>query len=210
MGKRVTAVKKGSIQYGAVYQPIWIQGMEAIQEYREEIETNLTWTENYKYLLKGGGHNAQIGRNFERQGIVGKHCLRTTNEAGEDLIDWAEVNGLAYVNSFNRQRSPGTWFSRIHERWYELDGYFVRASQRHKMGGRVTTVREDTMSDHRPKKMKFVIEEKKCRHQEQERRRRNMKHEALKIENERGVYGENTGGHGNDPKRRGGKQQLHQ
>ena len=35
------------------------------------------------------------------------------NDAGRDLIEWREANGLAYANSFVRHAERGTWFNRM-------------------------------------------------------------------------------------------------
>ena len=152
------------------------------------MEDQLEKAENSRYLIIGGDHNAQIGAGPARDGIRGRHGLARTNDAGEDLLDWAEAHGLAYVNSFTRQRSPGTWFSRIHHRWYELDGFFVRSNQRHSMAVRINTVMENAMSDHRPKRMKCKIFTRPWRESGPRRRRGNVKHEALKNEETKTQY----------------------
>ena len=71
-------------------------------------------------------------------------------------------NELSYVNSFYKHKSRGTWFSHIHGRWYELDGFVMNNKQRHRHVKKMRTVQENTISDHKPKKImvKYNEEEK--------------------------------------------------
>jgi hypothetical protein len=90
------------------------------------MEQQLAFSPNKEVLIIGGDFNAQIGRGSNREGVCGKFGLTTsTNEAGEELLDWCEENGLAYANSFSSHRNRGTWFHRVLRRWYELDGFLV-------------------------------------------------------------------------------------
>jgi hypothetical protein len=114
-------------------------------------------------VIIGGDHNAHVGAGEGKDNIKGRYGLRSSNEAGNDLINWCEANGLAYTNSFFNNRGRGTWFSMIHRRWYELDGFLIRQQHRQKRVKNITTVNESALSDHQPKKMQIWIERKKWR-----------------------------------------------
>ena len=48
----------------------------------------------------GGDFNAHIGGGEPRGGVCGGFGLRQSNEQGEELKNWCEVNGLCWVNGF--------------------------------------------------------------------------------------------------------------
>ena len=75
--------------------------------------------------------------------------MGTSNEAGKDLLNWCQLNGLSWINSFKNNKERGTWYSKKWEKWYELDGFIVKQDQRRKMG-EMTVIKEDSFSDHRP------------------------------------------------------------
>ena len=104
-------------------------------------------------LVIGGDFNANIGSNRERRGVCGKFGIGPGSVAGEDLVNWCEEQGLAWVNSFVAHRKRGTWFSNVYRRWYELDGFIVKGTDRHRLVRKLGTVRENTFSDHKPKKL---------------------------------------------------------
>ena len=140
----------------------------------------------------GGDFNANVGRNSEREGVYGRYGLGRANEAGIDLIDWCEENGLAYVNCFMRHKRRGTWFNMMYGRWYELDGFVVRKDERHGMVRKVSTIGECTMSDHKPKSMIVRVVRRRWRTNLEERRSPRIKWEVLKEEGKREEYVEAT------------------
>ena len=74
---------------------------------------------------------------------------------------WCEENGLCWVNGFYSEKWRGTWWSNLHRRWYELDGFVMRSEERHKYVKKVKTVGEMVISDHKPKKMVVDVKKKK-------------------------------------------------
>ena len=115
------------------------------------MENELARTPKESVPILGGDWNAQVGRGSQRQGISGKYGLKTeTIEAGESLLDWCEEHQLQHVNSYFSIRSRGTWFNQMHRPWYELDGFLIRASDRHQMVRRVATAHDMALSDHKP------------------------------------------------------------
>ena len=96
--ERSTTVKIGNMKIMAVYQPLWSNGREGVERYREEIEEELAGSSREEVLIIGGDHNAQIGRGEEMEGVKGKYGLHTpTNEAGHHLLEWCQEQGLSYV-----------------------------------------------------------------------------------------------------------------
>ena len=47
---------------------------------------------------------------------------------------------MAYMNSFVRHKRRWTWFNKLYDRWYELDGLMVRKEERHMIARRMKTV----------------------------------------------------------------------
>ena len=129
----------------------------------------------------GGDWNAHVGANEEKP-VCGKFGLRESNEQGRDWINWLAENDLTYVNSYYCHKSRGTWFSQIHRRWYELDGFVMTNRQRHKHTVKVKTIQEYTISDHKPKKLEIKHTKTKRRKQERTKRNTNIQHEKLKDE----------------------------
>ena len=148
--ERVTAVQIGRLRLIATYQPLWSKGPEENEKFRKDLENELARTPKESAPILRGDWNAQVGRGSQRQGIIGKYGLKTeTNEAGESLLDWCEGHQLQHVKSYFPIRSRGTWFNQMHRRWYELDGFLMRASDRHQMVHRVATAHEMALSNHK-------------------------------------------------------------
>ena len=162
--ERVTAVQIGRLRLIPTYQPLWSKGPEEIEKFRKDLENKLARTPKESVPILGGDWNAQVGRGSQRQGIRGKYGLKTeTKEAGESLLDWCEEHQLQHANSYFPIRSRGTWFNQMHRRWYELDGFLMRASDRHQMVRRVATAQDMALSDHKPVWIDIWREQKKRR-----------------------------------------------
>ena len=152
--ERVTVVTVMGMRLMAVYQPIWQRGNIEVENFRHQVHNQIAATREREFLVIGGDHNSHIGRDARRDGVVGMWSMNSaTNEAGRDLVNWCEENGLAYANSFYRHRYRGTWFSNIHHRWYELDGFLIKQRDRHKRVKKVSTINVTSYSDHKPKMM---------------------------------------------------------
>ena len=125
--------------------------------------------------------------------MSGVFGLGTCNDAGRDLVNWCEENGLAYVNSFMSHRRRGTWFNRIYGRWYELDGFIVRRRDRHRLVRRMNVVNEVTLSDHKPKRMVIRVGGKRWRQRGNIRTRvPRIRWEKLREEGKKEEYREVT------------------
>ena len=181
--ERTTTVVIGKLRCIAVYQPLWSEGREGIERYRENLEAEIVRCEGGEMLVVGGDHNAQVGGGEEVEGVRGRYGLRdNTNEAGEDLVEWCQLNGIALANTFSPHSRRGTWFNIPRARWYELDGFLVKQDQRHRMMRGVKVLGETGMSDHRPVMMKIKSKVRKWRRQS-EKRVPNIRYEKLKDEN---------------------------
>ncbi|KAI8519282.1 hypothetical protein Bbelb_025390 [Branchiostoma belcheri] len=146
-GDRVTAVVLGGLRVMSAYQPVWGTNEESMIEYRRDLERQVAFGGSERLII-GGDFNANVGRGSGREGVCGKYGVGKMNEAGRDLINWCEEFGLAYVNSYLKHKHRGTWFNLRYGRWYELDGFIVRKSERHKMIERMRTSSEWSLSDH--------------------------------------------------------------
>ena len=135
----------------SVYQPLKTHGEDTINVYRKDVEDLLVKIPSDCLMIMGGDHNAHVGKASERDGVSGKYGLETpTNEQGRDLLDWCQEHNLEWVNSFSNHAKRGTWFNKSSKRWYELDGFIMRASQRHRHAKKMRTVDELSYSDHKP------------------------------------------------------------
>ena len=193
LSERTAAVVVDNMRLVAVYQPVWSggQGQESIEQYRAEVEEQIGRSNGGEILIIGGDHNAHTGTNDQRPGVTGRFGLRHSNEAGVDLINWCESNGLAWVNSFYNHKQRGTWFNQIYGRWYELDGFIMRASQRHKFAKKIATINEHAMSDHKPK-MLYLRPFRPWRHSGAPKRKPQLRWERLQNEETAGAYKEAT------------------
>jgi exonuclease III len=156
--ERTTTVCFDDIRLVSVYQPLWSNGREGIEQYRHEVEQQVAFSPPRELMVIGGDHNAQIGKGSQRDGIAGRFGLNTrTNEAGEDLLNWCESQAMAYANSFSCHGSRGTWFNRGHRRWYELDGFLLKKEQRHRCEPHICSINEMVWSDHKPMKISVKV-----------------------------------------------------
>ena len=64
---RVTSVQLAGWYLIAVYQPLWSNGLEGIEEYRHALENELSRSPNGESVIIGGDHNAHIGRGPSRR-----------------------------------------------------------------------------------------------------------------------------------------------
>ena len=141
----------------SVYQPLWSNGVEGIEEYRHCLENEVARTPKTKVLIIGGDHNAHIGRERACE-TNGRYGLTTpTTEAGGDLLDWCVAHDRQWINSFSNLRKRGTWFNQSHRRWYELDGFIMRRGERHRHAKRIQITEELTLSDHKPVSLHLKI-----------------------------------------------------
>ena len=115
------------------------------------------------------------------------------NDAGRDLMDWCETNGMQYVNSYVKHQRRGTWYHQIRGEWYELDGFIMSKKDRHRMVRRMKTTNEDDLSDHRTKILRIAAPKKRWRTEGGHIKRTPWtKWEALKNEDKKREYKDKT------------------
>ena len=160
--KRTISVKIGHIILTSTYMPVW-QGNNGaeIENEKEVLKSHVEWASQNDLPIIGGDFNAHIGGGEDRPGVCGKFGLRNTNRQGTELIEWLEENGLCQVNSFYNHARRGTWFNPALKKWYELDCFIMKSQDRHKFVRKVCTIGEVTLSDHKPKKIKIELVNKK-------------------------------------------------
>ena len=182
MSRRSVAVKVDGVVLVSVYMPVSGSEETTIEEAKEAVVEQVMWAEREEILVVGGDMNAHVGSGSQRPGVSGRFGLRTSNAAGIDLLDWLGENGLSWVNSFVNHKRRGTWFSNIHRRWYELDGFIMREGQRHRHARKLQTVAESTLSDHKPKLLVVDVRKRKWRRAFEAKRTPRIRWEALKVE----------------------------
>ena len=193
LGERVATVTLQGLRLVAAYQPIWGRHAEDMEVYRRELEQQVGLSRGRDILVIGGDFNANIGAGRERRGVCGNYGIGPDSVAGEDLVNWCEGQGLAWVNSFMGHGNRGTWFSNVYRRWYELDGFIVKREDRHKLVRKMMTMDEKTFSDHKPKLVIIRVRGKRWRDEGGRRERApNIKWEVFGEEEKRREFEERT------------------
>ena len=157
--ERATQIQIGKISQIAVYQPISTHGQEAIEDYRADVEDLVAKSPRDTIPVIGGDHNSQISRIATHQERYGLDT--PTNEQGMDIIQWCSEQKLECVNGFSVHNNRGTWFHRKPRRSFEIDGFLMRADQRHKHMRRMQTITEMSYSDHKPLILRISTKMKK-------------------------------------------------
>ena len=117
-GDRVVSVRIGDLVLMAAYQPLWKYGNIQIEQYRHELEEKLQRTRRDGIIVIGGDHNSSVGpREGEnwRPGVCGNYGLGTTNEAGKDLLNWCQLNGLRWIDSFKNFKEGDMVWQKMEE-----------------------------------------------------------------------------------------------
>ena len=183
LNKRTISVKTLGFTLTATYMPVWNGRNEAeIEEAREDLKRHVEWNKKDEILVIGGDFNAHIGANENREGVCGNFGLRTTNRQGQDLLSWCEDNDLCFVNSYYNHKRRGTWYNNALGRWYELDGFIMKNTDRHKLVRKVNTVQESTMSDHKPKRLKLELTKPKRKTSSQDKKIPKVQWEKLRLQ----------------------------
>ena len=126
---RTVSVKAGELQLVATYLPVWYgNNNEEIEAEKEILKEHIDWCER-ETVVVGGDFNAHVGGEAAVRGVCGGHGLRASNQKGHELLEFCLENGLSHVNSFFQHKNRGTWFSPIHEQWYEIDGFLVKQEE---------------------------------------------------------------------------------
>ena len=177
--KRTATVEIGEVKLVAAFQPLWSNDREGVENYRTELEQELAMGRKEQITVMGGDHNVKVGRGAEVEGTRGKYGMNTpTNEAGEDLVNWCQENGMAYLNSFSAHRRRGTWFNIPRGTWNELDGFIMTKEQRHRHMRGMKVLEETGLSNHKSVQLRITLMKKKWR--QVEGRRKQVRHEKLK------------------------------
>ena len=179
---RTVSVKVDGVVLVATYMPVSGSAVLEVEEARDVLAEHVRWAEREEILVVGGDVNAHVGSGSQRPGVCGQFGLRSSNAAGEEMLEWMSENGLSWKNLFFSHKRRGTWFSNLHRQWYELDGFMMREGQRHRHARKMRTVAESTLSDHKPKKLVVDVSKKKWRRAFEPKRVPRIRWEALKVE----------------------------
>ena len=180
---RTISIKAMGHSLTSTYLPVWRGNNEVeIDEARADLKNHVEYASRDEVLIVGGDFNAHIGANEDRPGVCGKFGLRETNRQGQEMLEFCEDNDLCYVNSFYNHKRRGSWFNPALRRWYELDGFMMRNSQRHKLVNKVSTIGEISLSDHKPKKLKIELNKPKRRQTTQRKKTPRINFERLRDE----------------------------
>ena len=188
--ERSIAVKMKNIVLIATYLPVYRgNNEEEVEAAKEDIKILSQWATKDDILIIGGDFNVHVGGGEERPNVCGKFGIGNTNHQGQMLLDWCEDQELVYVNSYFNHRRRGTWFHQILSRWYELDGFLMKGNQRHKHAKKISTIREASLSDHKPKLLRIELD-CKLKKLKKEKRQPRIKWENLRDPENKRKYRE--------------------
>ena len=165
---RISNVTVGDWTIVSAYAPTSLRrDTEERQLFWQDLEGVVSTVPARSFLLLGGDFNAQIGGRIqeedEEECATGRFGLEADTHTGSQMREWLQFNGLCYWNSFFGQKKRGTWLRRMSGKWYELDGFVGRLSQRAKVK-RVRTKGVQLCTpgtDHLPKEAAIVTENTK-------------------------------------------------
>ena len=181
--ERSVSVKMENTVLTATYQPVYTGNNEdEIEVAKATLLKHTKWAKKEEILLVGGDFNAHVGGGEERPGICGQFGIRESNYQGQELLSWCEENELAHVNSFYNHKKRGTWFNNSTKKWYEIDGFLIKKSQRHNNVIKVCTVGDLYLSDHKPKKI--TLKRKWKKHDRNENKKRVPRIKWCKLRDE--------------------------
>ena len=113
----------------------WGENEGEMRKCREDLEEQLILKRRSAWLIIGGDFNSQVrGRDSRVEtDTYRRYGLGRTNAAGEDLIQWMEINNLCWVISFFDHPNRGTWYNERYKTWHEIDGFVTARKKRTKL-----------------------------------------------------------------------------
>ena len=181
--ERHVTVKVRGLVMTASYMPVWVRGKERdVEAEWEVLLQHVEWARRRELTIVGGDFNAHVGGGEARRGVCGRFGMRTTNEAGRRMLEWCEENGMEYVNSFYQRRKRGSWWSAIHRRWYELDGFLMRGFDRRRHVRKIGTVDEASLSDHKPVRLRVDLKKRRWRVVREKKKVPKIRWERLQVD----------------------------
>ena len=181
--ERCMTVRLGKFVLVAVYVPVWTGSNDIeIEAVNDQIRIQVLDASRDQVVIVGGDFNAHVGQGEDRPGVCGVFGLDQTNTQGRKLLEFCENNHLTHVNGYYNHRRRGTWCHPRSGKWYELDGFLMRNRQRHRHVKKIGTICEATISDHKPKLMKFQMDVD-LKKKERVKRMPRIRFEKLRIEN---------------------------
>ena len=174
---RIITVKAQGLTLTSVYLPVYHGGNDIeIEEEKQKLKEHIDDARSEYIVIVGGDFNAHVGADEDRPGTCGKYGQ------GSELLEWCEENSMCHVNSFYQNQRRGTWFKVPLRKWYEIDGFLMKNDQRHRYVRKVNTIDEKTISDHRPKRLKLEMKEKKIVRRQRPKKRPRVLLEKLRDE----------------------------
>ena len=89
------------------YMPVSVRGKEReVEAEWEVLGIQVNWAKRGEMVIVAADFNGHSGGGEERSGKFG---IRVLNEVGKRMLEWCEMNGLAYVNSYYQHQGRGTF-----------------------------------------------------------------------------------------------------
>ena len=89
VSRRTVSVKVDGVVLVSTYMPVSGSAVLVMEEARDVLAEHVRWAEREEILVVGGDVNAHVGSGSQRPGVCGRFGLRTSNTAGEELLQWS-------------------------------------------------------------------------------------------------------------------------
>ena len=120
----------------SVYAPTYRDSVSTKKTFYDSLQDTLDRVPVSDFLLILGDFNARVGKqdldsNLWKR-IIGYHGLVERNQAGENLLQFCELNHLRVLNTWfqKKTRNMGTWMHPATKNWYTIDYVLTRLDQR--------------------------------------------------------------------------------
>ena len=198
---RLSLEGRKSLTVCSAYAPTSGQTSAARQSFYDEVSTQIR-SENQDDLLAvfiDGNASMGIGPrpgNREQKGpkALGPWGNRHVNSAGQEMLEWLQVEGLASARSFFRAKGDryGTWWHPKNRKAYSLDQILVRQRQVGRVKQACTRIAVAVESDHIPTYLELFVGRMQ-RRQKMTSQTKPANVSALRIPETRAAYAEAVG-----------------
>ena len=96
----------------SVYVPTFRSSVAVKKAFYEQLQDTLDGIPTSDFLLILGDFNGRVANDYDLwKGVIGTHGLAERNQAGEDLLQFCELNQLTILNTWfeKKERNLVTW-----------------------------------------------------------------------------------------------------
>lgn len=135
-----------------VYAPDSTYNESAIEDFYNQLQSIVNNTNKKANIILMGDFNAKVGGNSHENWpeVVGKYGLGTSNERGNNLLQFCSINNLVITNTIFRHKNKrrATWLSPDGATFNQIDYIIVKDSLRTKITNSRAFHSADVYTDH--------------------------------------------------------------